>query len=497
MSPDHNSGYPEESLDPQDWDELRSLGRQMIDDMLSYLQTVRERPVWSPMPEDVRAAFQEPLPRSPVKPSDVYRDFRKNVLPYPTGNIHPRFWGWVIGTGTPFGMLAEMLAAGMNPNCGGFDQASTLVERQVIDWAKEMLGYPSQASGLLVNGGSMANLVGLAVARQSKADIEVRRQGLQGVSRRMTLYSSVETHSSVAKAVEILGLGSQSLRLVKTREDFSVDINALAATILADRAEGLKPFCVIGNAGTINTGAIDDLDGLADLCQKEGLWLHVDGAFGALAALSPRLRELVKGMRRADSLAFDLHKWMYMPYEVGCTLVRSEPVHRGTFSLIPAYLARTKRGTSAGPTPFNEYGIELSRSFKALKVWMSLKEHGVDKYGRLIEQNVDQAQYVAKRVETSRELELLAPVPLNVVCFRFFSPELDEPALDRLNEELLLRLQERGAAVLNSTKLHGKYCLRAAITNHRTRREDLDLLIQEVIALGKGILDEGFIGNPR
>ncbi len=209
-----------------------------------------------------------------------------------------------------------------------------------------------------------------------------------------------------------------------------------------------------------------------------------------MAALSPNLRDLVKGMERANSLAFDFHKWMYVPYEVGCALVRSEPQHRGTFSLIPDYLAPARRGTSAGPTPFNEYGVELSRGFKALKVWMSLKKHGVDKYARLIEQNVAQAGYLAKRVEASSELELVAPVPLNVVCFRFVVPERDDRALNALNQELLVRLQESGVAVPNSTRIHGKYCLRAAITNHRTRREDLDLMVREVIALGRGVLQD-------
>ncbi|MGH9462794.1 MAG: pyridoxal phosphate-dependent decarboxylase family protein, partial [Vicinamibacteria bacterium] len=307
MKMPRNEAVPEESLDPQDWEELRALGHQMVDDMLAYLQHVRERPAWRPMPARVRVAFQAPLPRAPREPRDVYRDFQENVLPYPTGNIHPRFWGWVIGTGTPFGMLAELLAAGMNPNCGGFDQSSTLVEHQVIDWMKEMLGYPAEASGILVNGGSMANLVGLAVARRAKAELDVQKQGLQSVSRRMTLYSSEETHSSVVKAAEILGLGSESLRRVAVRDDHSVDVAALVSAIEADRNAGLHPFCVIGNAGTINTGACDDLERLADLCEREGLWLHVDGAFGALAALSPRHKSKVKGMERADSLAFDLH----------------------------------------------------------------------------------------------------------------------------------------------------------------------------------------------
>lgn len=483
---------PEETLDPESWEELRSLGHRMVDDMMTYLRQVRTRPAWKRMPNEVRAFFETPLPRVPQEPGKVYRDFRENVLPHPTGNIHPSFWGWVMGTGTPFGMLAELLAAGMNPNCGGFDQSATLVERQVIGWMKEILGYPAEASGVLVSGGSMANLVGLTAARRAKGGVEVQKRGLQGLARKMTLYGSEETHSSVVKAVELLGFGSESLRRVAVHEDYSVKIDALAAAIEADRKAGLQPFCVVGNAGTINTGAVDDLNRLADLCQKEDLWLHVDGAFGALASLSPRLRNQVKGMERADSVAFDLHKWMYMPYDVGCVLVRDETIHRETFSLVPSYLARSERGISAGPTPFNSYGVELSRNFKALKVWMSLKEHGADKYSRLIEQNVDQACYLANLVESSKELQLMAPAPLNVVCFRFFSPGLDESSLNALNEELLLRLQESGKAVVGPTVLRGKYCLRAAITNHRSRRDDFDILIGEVLSLGRGLSEEGF-----
>ena len=236
----------------------------------------------------------------------------------------------------------------------------------------------------------------------------------------MTLYSSVETHSSVIKAVELLGLGSDALRRVPARDDFTVDVGALAAAIARDRQAGLLPFCVIGNAGTINTGAMDDLESLATLCEKEDLWLHVDGAFGAMAALSPNLRDLVKGMERANSLAFDFHKWMYVPYEVGCALVRSEPQHRGTFSLIPDYLPPARRGTSAGPTPFNEYGVELSRGFKALKVWMSLKEHGVDKYARLHRAECGASEVTSRSASRpARSWSSVAPVPLNVVCFRF------------------------------------------------------------------------------
>jgi aromatic-L-amino-acid/L-tryptophan decarboxylase len=335
----------EESLDPADWGALRELGVQMVSDMLEYLENVRERPVWQPIPNQIKANFRQPLPLEPEPADKVYQEFRQNILPYPLGNIHPRFWGWVIGTGTPLGILAEMLAAGMNPNAGGGEHAATYVEIQVLNWCKEMMGFPFQASGLLVSGGSMANLVGLTVARNAKANYDIRRQGLYGSNSRMTLYGSQEMHSSLQKAVELLGLGSESLRKIEVDSEFRIDQQALRTAITEDRQRGYLPICIIGNAGTVNTGAVDDLEALADICQDDNLWFHVDGAFGALARLNPDLRPLLKGMERADSLAFDLHKWMYMPFEVGCALVRHEESHRRAFSLTPDYLVHAERGT--------------------------------------------------------------------------------------------------------------------------------------------------------
>ncbi|HET7375379.1 MAG TPA: aminotransferase class V-fold PLP-dependent enzyme, partial [Anaerolineae bacterium] len=410
----------EESLDPQDWGALRALGHRMVDDMLTYLQTVRDRPVWQPMPDRVKATLMQPLPVDPQTPDEAYQDFVENVLPYPLGNIHPRFWGWVMGGGTPFGVLAELLAASMNPNMGGGEHSAIYVELQVLDWCKEMLGYPPDASGLLVSGGSMANLVGLTVARNTLAGFDIRQQGLPAAPKRLVLYGSVEMHSSIQKAVELLGLGNEALRLIPVNDQFQIDVAALEKSIAADRVAGYQPFCVIGNAGTGNTGAIDPLDQLADIAQREQQWFHVDGAFGGLAAVSSELRPLVKGMERADSIAFDLHKWMYMPFEVGCVLVRSEEAHRRAFSLTPEYLSHFNRGAASGqPHWFNEYGPQLSRGFRALKVWLSIKEQGIAKYGRLIKQNVDQCQYLTRLIQAAPELELLAPTALNIVCFRF------------------------------------------------------------------------------
>lgn len=479
----------EETLDPQDWEGMRALGHRMVDDMMRHLETVRERPVWQPIPAEVNAHFQQPVPQEPDSPEDVYREFLEYVLPYPTGNIHPRFWGWVMGTGTPLSVLSEMLAATVNPNVGGGDTSGAAVEFQVLDWCKEMLGYPAEASGLLVSGGSMANLVGLTVARNAKAEVDLRKEGLAAAPRRMVLYASSETHSSNQKAAELLGLGSSALRLIPVNGDFQIDLTALEAAIAADKAAGLYPFCVIGHAGTVNTGAFDDLSALADLCEREGLWFHVDGAFGAWAALAPELRPLTAGMERADSLAFDLHKWMYMPYEAGCVLVRRREAHFRSFTLRPDYLTNTARGAAGGGADWlSDYGVQLSRGFRALKIWMSLKEQGAAKFGRIIRQNVEQVRYLATLIEETPQLELLAPAPLNIACFRYTVEGLDEAALDALNNELLLQLQESGTAVPSNTRINGKFAIRVANTNQRTRCEDFDLLVREVVRLGDGLV---------
>ena len=479
----------EETLDPRDWSGLRALGHQMVDDMLSYLENIRERPSWQPLPEAVKASFAEPLPLDPQGAECAYRDFKKNVLPFPLGNIHPRFWAWVCGNGTPGGMLADMLACGMNSNVHGGDHAAIYVEQQALSWLKQALGYPAEASGLLVTGGSMANFVGLAVARNAEAGWDVKRAGLAN-SRPLVVYCSGETHNSVQKAVEALGLGSDALRYIETDSEYRIKLDDLRSAVAADRKAGRVPICVVGNAGTVNSGAIDDLDAVADFCNSENLWFHVDGAFGATAAISPTLKPLLRGMERADSLAFDLHKWMYMPYDVGCALVRPAESHRQTFSVQAAYLDHEDRGLAGGPMWFKEYGLELSRCSRALKVWFSLKEHGLRKYQALVEQNVAQARYLADLVESDRRLELVAPASLNIVCFRFRDGIDDENTLTALNREILLRLHESGAASPSSTILRGRFAIRVANVNHRSRREDFDFLISEVVRLGEEIAPE-------
>lgn len=493
------TGEPAEfTLDPADaaeWEAMAALGHRMVDDMLRFLRGIRDEPAWRPVPEAVRRRFADEVPWEGEGAAGAYAEFRELMLPYRLGNVHPRFWGRVQGTGSVVGMFAELLGGAMNTNASGLASIASHVEVQVLDWCKTLLGYPPEASGILVSGGSAANFTALTVARHAmarRAGVDVTRDGAAALPRSPIVYGSVESHNSVDRALALLGLGTAALRKIPVDAEFRVDVRALEAAIIEDRAAGRWPMAIVGNAGTVNTGATDDLAALADVAARHALWFHVDGAFGAWTALSPELRACLAGLDRADSLAFDLHKWMYMPYDVGAVLVRDASAHRAAFVTGRAvYLGVEPRGAEADSYRFNELGPQLSRAFRALKVWMSLRAYGVDRYRRLIEQNVAQASHLARLVEEHAELELLAPAPLNVVCFRYRPAAHDALDLDALNRELLIRLHEEGTAVPTSGRIHGAFGLRCAITNHRTRRSDVELLVARVTALGRVLAAEG------
>jgi aromatic-L-amino-acid decarboxylase len=475
------------TLDPENWDQMRALGHQMIDDLFDYWQSIREQKIWRPIPEEVKDFLDLPIPENAQPAEEVYADFKNYVFPYNKGNVHPRFFAWIQGTGTPMGVLADLLASGMNPNTTIGEHSAMYVDRQVVNWCKQLMNFPAEASGILVSGGSMANITALTVARNSFGEEKIRQRGLKAASAQLVLYCSVETHSCIQKAAEIIGLGSEAVRKIGVDDRFQMDVLELESQIQDDLNQGLLPLCVVGTSGTVNTGAIDPLEELLAISKKYGLWFHIDGAYGALAKLDPAYSSRLKAIESADSLAFDLHKWLYVPYEVGCTLIRDADKHREAFAITPNYLLQESRGLSEGLDSINNYGFELSRGFKALKIWMSLKEHGREKYANMIAQNNQQAAYLASLVEGHPDLELMAPVSMSITCFRMIKPGLDESQLKALNREILLRLQEEGIASPSSTILNGKYTLRIANVNQRTRMEDMDILVREVVRIGKEI----------
>nr|HAD51833.1 amino acid decarboxylase [Algoriphagus sp.] len=317
---------------------------------------------------------------------------------------------------------------------------------------------------------------------------KIRQKGLKAASAQLIIYCSVETHSCIQKAAEIIGLGTDSVRKISVNKRYEMNVQELEQQIISDKKAGLLPFAIVGTSGTVNTGAIDPLDELLKISKTYGLWFHVDGAYGALAKLDPVYASRLKAIEEADSVAFDLHKWLYVPYEVGCTLIRDAKKHREAFAITPNYLLQESRGLSGGLDSINNYGFELSRGFKALKIWMSLKEHGKEKYAAMIAQNNRQAEYLADLVNQNPELELMAPVSMSITCFRMIKPGLSEEQLKDLNREILLRLQEEGIASPSSTILNGKYTLRVANVNQRTQMEDMDLLVREVLRIGNQIV---------
>ena len=475
---------PDQNLDPKDWEAMRALGHQMVDDLINYWAGIREQKIWRPIPDEVKEVFDLPIPEQGQSPEEVYREFKENIFPYNKGNVHPRFFAWIQGTGTPMGTFGDLLASGMNPNVAIGEHSAMYVDRQVVNWCKELMNFPSEASGILVSGGSMANITALTVARNSFGEEKIRQKGLKAASGQLLIYCSVETHSCIQKAAEIIGLGTDAVRKIGVNERFELDVQLLKAQLEEDLQAGFLPFCLVGTAGTVNTGAIDPMVELLEISREYGLWFHVDGAYGALGKLDPNYADALRAIEEADSLAFDLHKWLYVPYEVGCTLIRDAKKHRDSFAITPNYLLQEKRGLSGGLDSINNYGFELSRGFKALKVWMSIKEHGRAKYAAMIAQNNRHAAYLAELVEQNPYLELTAPLSMSITCFRMIQPGWGEEALQALNKEILLRLQEEGIASPSSTILNGKYTLRIANVNQRTQREDMDLLVREVLRIG-------------
>jgi aromatic-L-amino-acid decarboxylase len=460
-----------DSLDPgtpEAWDDLRAQGHAMLDDMIDYLQHLRERPVWQAAPEAARERFRQPLPRAAGDLALAHATFMEAVLPH--------------AAGTPVGMLAEMLAGGLNANVGGRDQMPVEVERQVVRWMRELFGFPGSASGVFVTGTSMANLMGLLVARTSVLGRQVRAAGLPGQPARLVAYTSTAAHGCIAQAMDIAGIGTAALRRIPVDANHKLRIDALVDAIARDRADGLQPFFIAGTAGTVDTGAVDPLADLADLAAREGLWFHVDGAYGALGMLAPDVAPLLAGIERADSIAFDFHKWGQVPYDAGFLLVRDGARHMDAFAAPAAYLQREARGLAGGSPWPCDFGPDLSRGFRALKTWFTFAVYGADHIGRTISFTCQLARELAQQVVDDPLLELMAPVQLNIVCFRYRCAQITDS--NEVNREIVADLHESGVAAPSSTLINGQLAIRAAIVNHRTTRDDIAALLAAVREAG-------------
>jgi glutamate/tyrosine decarboxylase-like PLP-dependent enzyme len=445
----------------------------MMDDMVDHLAGIAAQPVWRPLPDEIRAGFSAPLPAEGTAPENVYAAFQANIQPYVTGNTHPRFMGWVHGGGNPVSMLAELLAGAMNANCGGRNHVGIVVERQVIAWAAEMLGMPAQTSGVLLTGSSMANFIAVLCARFKALGTDARANGLQGA--KLTAYASAGVHRCVPSALDMAGLGMQALRKIPVDADFRMDLEALRATIAADQAAGCTPFLIVGTAGSVDVGAFDDMAALAEIAKTHNAWFHADAAFGALTALSPTRKHFLTGIEHADSVAFDFHKWAQVTYDAGCVLIRDPELHNATFAQATSYLAAAPRGLAGGQPWPCDLGPDLSRGFRALKVWMTLSAYGSEQLGGVVDTTCDLAQHLAARITASNRLELLAPVKLNIVCFAIAG------FTDAQTADLVADLQESGLFAPSTTTIGDRMAIRAAIVNHRTQRADVGALVDEIL----------------
>jgi aromatic-L-amino-acid decarboxylase len=462
-------------------EEFRRLGYRAVDLLTDHFAALVDQPSRSPVPETVRRDLMDaPAPEDGSDPDALLNEIASTILRYPMGNGSPRFFGWVNSPAAPLAVLGELLASGLNPSVAGGDHAATYIEHAVLRWMRQMVHFPADGGGILTSGGSVANLIGLAVMRHVKTGGRVRADGL--LQPALVVYTSTEGHSCIQKAIELVGIGHSHLRRVPVDSAWRMDIAALERQIAADRGAGLVPACVAATAGTVNTGAIDPLGQVADVCRREALWFHVDAAYGGPAAIVPEVAPLYDGLERADSVAIDAHKWMYVPVECGCAIVRDAGAMRDAFSLVPPYL----RDDTALPW-FSEFGIQQSRGFKALKLWMALRHIGIEGYRRSIARDIALARALQARVRAASDFELVSEGPLSVTCFRYAPEGLrgQNAEIDRVNRAVLDRLQRDGKVFLTGTEIHGRLALRACIVNFRTQESDLDALIDEVRDAGQ------------
>lgn len=457
------------SLDPVDWPEFKERAHEALDLVLTQIETIRDQPVWQPPTGDVASYFSQALPADAWAMEDILTGIRDYVVPFATGNLHPRFMGWVHGSGTPVGIVGELIAAGLNLNCGGRNHVGIEIERQIVQWTYEAFGYPETASGLFVTGSSMANFLATIIAKTETIGTQSREKGLINANRPLIAYASSEAHSSIAQALQLSGIGSVNLRQIPVDDRRRMRIDDLDRTIATDQKAGAQPFMVVGTAGTVNTGAIDPLDDIAAIAERHKLWFHIDGAIGALAMLSAKMKQQFAGLEKSASIALDFHKWGQVPYDAGFLLVRDSAAHKRAFSQSAAYLQRSNEGLASGDTWPCDLGVDLSRGCRALKTWMTMTALGTDRIAASIEKTCALARYLATLIVNSERFVLKAPVALNIVCFGIRDAGAD------FVRDIVTRLQLSGVAAPSWTTLDGELVVRCAIVNHRTTAEDIDI----------------------
>jgi aromatic-L-amino-acid/L-tryptophan decarboxylase len=468
---------------------LRRYGYQIMDEVAAYLSGIRERPVWQALPEDIHAAIRgQELPGEGLPFEETLTFIEQMILPFPQGNGHPRFAGWINSAPAHAGVLVKPLAAAINMNCGIGEHAGQELERRVVQWIMQLCGFPVEGSaGVFVSGGSEANFTCLEAARHWAAHEdgwEIRTEGMQQIEHPFVLYQSDQGHFCIRRSIEAMGMGSNSIHIIPSTSSFQMDVERLRERIIEDRAAGLRPFCVVASAGTVETGVIDPLDELADLCAEQGLWLHVDGAYGAFGILDANVAHLYKGIERVHSLATDQHKWLSVPIDCGCALVRDGSALYDTFSL-------TSAPANEHEPWLSEYTLQRTRRFRALEVWAILRSAGRNGMASAIAGNNAMAALLAQLVEAEPDLELVSSGPLSIVRFRYVPSELrDEPALlDQLNGLLVHEMQHSGRAFLTSTCFQGKEVLRACLVNYMTTEDDIRAIFAEVLRVGNVIVN--------
>ena len=468
---------------------FRAAGYRAVDHIAALLESLPQRPVMPERePSVIRAQLGDSLPEEGMDAEELV-DWIAPLLTEHSGfNGHPRFFGYITSSATPIGAIADLLAAGINPNLALFRLApiATEIERQAVEWTGRLIGYSTEGGGILSSGGTMANFLGLAAARAAKLDYDVRKEGIR--DRRPRVYLSAEAHHCHDKTIDLLGLGTDALRRVPVDAHLRMDARALRRMIAEDRAAGLQPIIVIGTAGTVGTGAVDPLDELAAIAVEEGLWFHVDGAYGAFAVVAPSAPPELRGLSQADSLALDPHKWLYIPLEAGCTLMRDPYALQRAFSYEAEYLREDKTRYAEQRVDFTEYGLQNSRGFRALKVWMSLRQIGARGYRERIGRDMELAQQLGRLVEAHPELELLTPVSLSICAFRYRPQGVPEEKLNALNQAVLERVWSREKVFPSNTLVDGKFALRACIVNFRTEAPDLEVLIDEAVSAGRSLM---------